>query len=58
MQHSAKDEKEAYVTNDVYREINRNNKPVISELTPLVYAEMEKYFKSRAEEAKQAEEAN
>lgn len=53
MKHYAQDEKEAYQTDSIYRELNEDKtKPVVTELRSLLYAEMEKYFAKKAQEAK------
>lgn len=53
MKHYAQDEKEAYQTDNIYREINGDTStPVTTEIRSLLYAEMENYFDKKAKNAK------
>ena len=52
MAQKARDEKEAYKTESVFRELTGNlNQPLDFELTSLMYGEMEKFFKQKAKNA-------
>lgn len=45
MKYKAKDEKEAYQANKIYRELyNDHSTPTNAEFIPMIYAEMEKFF--------------